>query len=97
MAKNRWRGGFVKHRSTAQAAVAGARQRGVGRVTQVGPDVTRFRVGDAVAVGCLVDSCQECDHCHQGEEQFCTNGRTDTYNAPDRITGENTYGGYAKH
>lgn len=69
----------------------------VGRVTQVGPGVTRFRVGDAVAVGCLVDSCQECDHCHQGEEQFCTNGRTDTYNAPDRITGENTYGGYAKH
>ena len=69
----------------------------VGRVTQVGPEVTRFRVGDAVAVGCLVDSCQECDHCHQCEEQFCTNGRTDTYNAPDRITGENTYGGYAKH
>lgn len=66
-------------------------------MTEVGPDVTRFRVGDAVAVGCLVDSCQECDHCHHGEEQFCTNGRTDTYNAPDRITGENTYGGYAKH
>lgn len=69
----------------------------VGRVTQVGADVIRFRVGDAVLVGCLVDSCQECDHCHQGKEQFCTNGRTDIYNAPDRITGENTYGGYAKH
>lgn len=69
----------------------------VGRVTEVGPDVTHFRVGDAVAVGCLVDSCQECDHCHHGEEQFCTHGRTDTYNAPDRITGENNYGGYAKH
>ncbi len=65
----------------------------VGRVLEVGAEVTHFRVGDTVAVGCLVDSCQECDHCHQGEEQFCTNGRTDTYNAPDRITGEITLGG----
>lgn len=69
----------------------------VGRVTAVGDEVTKYRVGDAVAVGCLVDSCQECGHCHHGEEQFCANGRTDTYNAPDRVTGEMTMGGYSKH
>lgn len=69
----------------------------VGRVTAVGPDVTRYQVGDHVAVGCLVDSCQECEHCHDGEEQFCSNGHTQTYNQPDRITGVNNYGGYAKH
>ncbi|MDV7210617.1 NAD(P)-dependent alcohol dehydrogenase [Azotobacter beijerinckii] len=69
----------------------------VGRVTEVGSAVSRYKVGDAVAVGCLVDSCQECDHCHHGEEQFCSNGRTDTYNSPDRITGQITYGGYSKH
>ena len=49
-----------------------------GRVIEVGPEVTRHKVGDPVAVGCLVDSCQECDQCHKGEEQFCRNGRTDT-------------------
>ena len=69
----------------------------VGRVIGIGKDVKRYRIGDAVAVGCLVDSCQECEHCHHGEEQFCSNGRTDTYNAPDRITGDITLGGYSKH
>ena len=69
----------------------------VGRVTAVGGEVTRHRVGDIVAVGCLVDSCQHCTHCHDGEEQYCLNGRTDTYNAPDRVTGQITMGGYSKH
>jgi uncharacterized zinc-type alcohol dehydrogenase-like protein len=69
----------------------------VGRVTEVGAQVTRHKVGDTVAVGCLVDSCQHCDQCHAGEEQYCRNGRTDTYNSPDRITGDNTLGGYSKH
>lgn len=69
----------------------------VGKVVEVGPDVTHYQPGDFVAVGCMVDSCQECDQCHQGEEQYCRNGRTDTYNARDRITGETTYGGYSKH
>lgn len=69
----------------------------VGRVTAVGPDVTLYAIGDHVAVGCLVDSCGECDQCHHGEEQFCRHGRTDTYNAPDRVTGAINYGGYSKH
>ncbi len=69
----------------------------VGRVLDVGADVTRYKAGDHVAVGCLVDSCQVCRHCRRDEEQFCVNGRTDTYNSPDRISGENTLGGYSKH
>jgi uncharacterized zinc-type alcohol dehydrogenase-like protein len=69
----------------------------VGRVTAIGGEVTRYKVGDAVAVGCMVDSCQHCDQCHKGEEQLCRNGMTQTYNSDDRITGERTYGGYSKH
>ena len=69
----------------------------VGRVTAVGPDVSKFAVGDTVAVGCMVDSCQDCDRCHDDEEQYCRNGFTATYNSPDRITGDNTLGGYSKH
>ena len=69
----------------------------VGRVLDVGPDVTRYKVGDHVAVGCMVDSCMECDQCHHGEEQLCREGNTGTYAGQDRITGENTQGGYSKH
>ncbi|MGE4432186.1 MAG: NAD(P)-dependent alcohol dehydrogenase [Sphingobium sp.] len=69
----------------------------IGRVIEVGPDVEGFKPGDAVAVGCLVDSCQQCDQCHKGEEQFCRDGFTGTYNAPDRVSGDNNYGGYSKH
>lgn len=69
----------------------------VGRVTAVGPAVTEHKVGDTVAVGCLVDSCQQCDCCHAGEEQYCRNGRVDTYNGADPISGEITKGGYSKH
>jgi hypothetical protein len=60
----------------------------VGRVTAVGSEVSRYKVGDAVAVGCMVDSCQHCDQCRKGEEQLCRNGNTQTYNDKDRITGE---------
>ncbi len=67
----------------------------IGRVTEVGPDVTRHAVGDTVAVGCLVDSCQHCDQCHHDHEQYCREGRTDTYGAPDRVTGDMNYGGYS--
>ncbi|WP_226666719.1 NAD(P)-dependent alcohol dehydrogenase [Microbulbifer aggregans] len=69
----------------------------IGRVLEVGPEVTRYQVGDQVGVGCMVDSCQACDQCDHGEEQFCRNGMTPTYGAPDRITGEITQGGYSKH
>ncbi len=69
----------------------------VGRVIGVGKDVTRFKAGDAVAVGCMVDSCQVCDQCRKGEEQFCREGLIETYNGRDRITGEVTRGGYSKH
>jgi uncharacterized zinc-type alcohol dehydrogenase-like protein len=69
----------------------------VGRVTEVGPDVTEYKIGDHVAVGCMVDSCQHCDQCHNGEEQLCREGNTGTYAGRDRITGENTQGGYSKH
>ncbi|MBB3195849.1 NAD(P)-dependent alcohol dehydrogenase [Roseateles terrae] len=68
----------------------------VGRVTAVGESVTRHRVGDAVAVGCMVDSCMVCDQCRKGEEIFCRSGMTATYNGSDRVTGDNTYGGYSK-
>ncbi|MBL74092.1 MAG: hydroxyacid dehydrogenase [Idiomarinaceae bacterium] len=69
----------------------------VGRVTAVGDTVSKYRVGDLVAVGCLVDSCMECDQCHKGEEQLCRNEVTETYASPDRLTGAITQGGYSKH
>src|SRR5687767_9814173 len=68
----------------------------VGRVTAIGEDVTRFRVGDLAGVGCMVDSCRECGNCRNGLEQYCTTGNVLTYSARDRISGEITYGGYSK-
>jgi len=69
----------------------------IGRVIEVGPDVTRHKVGDHVAVGCMVDSCQTCDQCRKGEEQLCREGNTGTYGGFDRVTKDYTLGGYAKH
>jgi len=69
----------------------------VGRVTAVGSAVTRYKEGDRVAVGCMVDSCLHCDQCDKGEEQLCRHGNTQTYNGRDRITGDPTFGGYSKH
>jgi alcohol dehydrogenase (NADP+) len=65
-----------------------------GIVTEVGPEVTTFKVGDRVGVGCFVDSCRECSSCLAGEEQYCKNGMTGTYNAVGR-DGQPTYGGYS--
>jgi uncharacterized zinc-type alcohol dehydrogenase-like protein len=67
----------------------------VGRVTSIGTDVTRFKKGELVAVGTMVDSCQECEACKSGNEPYCEKYATWTYNSPDRITGDNTQGGYA--
>ncbi len=67
----------------------------VGKVQSVGSGVSKFKTGDLVAVGTMVDSCKECSACKRGLEQHCQRGTTWTYNAPDRITGENTYGGYS--
>ena len=69
----------------------------VGTVTAVGGGVTRFAVGDTVGVGCMVNSCQVCDPCTAGEEQYCTGprGATLTYNGPTKPDGTTTYGGYS--
>jgi uncharacterized zinc-type alcohol dehydrogenase-like protein len=69
----------------------------VGTVTAVGPDVTAHKVGDAVAVGCMVDSCMECDQCKEGWEVFCEKGNVGTYNGLDRHDGSLTKGGYSDH
>ncbi|MGV9883495.1 NAD(P)-dependent alcohol dehydrogenase [Streptomyces sp. NPDC003006] len=67
-----------------------------GVVTEVGPGVTKFSVGDRVGVGCMVDSCRTCENCRAGLEQYCTQGNIATYNALDK-NGEPTYGGYSTH
>ena len=66
----------------------------VGHVSSVGSAVTAFKPGDAVGVGCFVDSCRECKPCHQGEEQYCERGMVGTYNSRER-DGTPTYGGYS--
>ncbi|MFF3711608.1 NAD(P)-dependent alcohol dehydrogenase [Streptomyces phaeochromogenes] len=67
-----------------------------GIVTEVGPGVTKFAAGDRVGVGCMVDSCRECENCEAGLEQYCTRGNVGTYNAIGK-DGEPTYGGYSTH
>ena len=56
----------------------------------------KFKVGDITGVGCLVDSCRECDNCKDGLEQFCANGMVGTYNSEQKDGSGNTYGGYSK-
>ncbi|NRF38306.1 NAD(P)-dependent alcohol dehydrogenase [Pedobacter foliorum] len=68
----------------------------VGRVTKVGSEVSKFKVGDLAAVGCLVDSCRECSSCKQDLEQYCIPGFTGTYNSKDKHLGTRTYGGYSE-
>jgi alcohol dehydrogenase (NADP+) len=67
-----------------------------GTVEAVGNAVTTYAVGDRVGVGCMVDSCRECENCLIGEEQYCLKGNTGTYNAIDRY-GQPTAGGYSSH
>ncbi len=68
----------------------------IGRVTAVGSEVSKFKEGDMVGVGCMVDSCQSCSACAAGLEQYCENGATWTYNDVDRHDKLPTYGGYSE-
>ena len=61
----------------------------------MGTEVKKFKVGDLAGVGCLVDSCRDCDNCKKGLEQFCRNGSTGTYNGKDKVSGGFTFGGYS--
>jgi uncharacterized zinc-type alcohol dehydrogenase-like protein len=67
----------------------------VGRVVKPGSAVKKFKEGDLAAVGCLVDSCRKCANCLAGEEQYCENMATFTYNSEDKVLGGVTYGGYS--
>jgi uncharacterized zinc-type alcohol dehydrogenase-like protein len=67
----------------------------VGRVTKLGSGVKAFKVGELVAVGCMVDSCQACENCKENQEQYCDKGAIFTYNSRDRVDNSVTYGGYS--
>ena len=67
----------------------------IGRVAGVGPQVTRFKPGDTVGVGVIVDSCRRCPACTRGWQQYCEKGSTATYNDVDRHDGTATQGGYS--
>ena len=85
-ARNEWGG-------TAYPCVPGHEI--VGRVAAVGNKVSKFKVGDAVGVGCLVDSCRTCSSCKDGLEQYCTGGVTYTYGSAEKVIGGPTHGGYS--
>lgn len=68
-----------------------------GIVARVGDKVTRFKVGDRVGVGCMVDSCKECSSCNEGLEQYCEKGNVQTYNSVALDGKTPNYGGYSKH
>jgi uncharacterized zinc-type alcohol dehydrogenase-like protein len=69
----------------------------VGKVTRVGSNVTRFKEGDTVGVGCFVDSCRHCSNCNDDLEQYCENGHTQTYNSLSQDKQYTTLGGYSSH
>ena len=68
----------------------------VGRITKIGNEVTKFKVGDLAGVGCIVDSCGTCESCKHDLEQYCLNGFTGTYNGKDKHLGGHTFGGYSQ-
>lgn len=68
----------------------------VGKVARIGDHVSKFKIGDLVGVGCMVDSCRECEYCKEGVEQFCEKGNVQTYNSPDKFMGTQTFGGYSE-
>ena len=68
----------------------------VGKVIAVGDHVKKFKVGDIAGIGCLVDSCRECDNCKDGLEQYCSNGMVGTYGGMEKDGSGATHGGYSK-
>nr|WP_279116101.1 NAD(P)-dependent alcohol dehydrogenase [Enterobacter soli] len=68
----------------------------IGRVVSTGDSVTKFKAGDLAGIGCMVDSCRECNPCQQGLEQYCEEGNVQTYNGHDRHDHQPTYGGYSQ-
>jgi uncharacterized zinc-type alcohol dehydrogenase-like protein len=86
-ARNDW--GFTSYPSVPGHEI-------VGRVTSVGSEVTKLKVGDMAGVGCIVDSCHTCDSCKKDLEQYCLTGFTGTYNSADKHLGGMTYGGYSE-
>ena len=68
----------------------------VGHVTEVGSEVTKHKVGDRVGVGCMVNSCGECEYCLRGDEQYCAEGNIGTYASVDPSDGTVTQGGYSQ-
>ena len=86
-ARNEWR-------STVYPCVPGHEI--VGKIVAVGDHVSKFKIGDLAGVGCMVDSCRECEYCKEGLEQYCEEGNIGTYNSPDRFLGTQTYGGYSE-
>ncbi|MBA3549652.1 MAG: NAD(P)-dependent alcohol dehydrogenase [Nannocystis sp.] len=67
----------------------------IGRIARVGGEVQRWKLGDTVGVGCFVDSCRDCEACKAGEQQYCANGMTLTYNGRERGSQAPTHGGYS--
>ncbi|SSY70320.1 alcohol dehydrogenase catalytic domain-containing protein [Alysiella crassa] len=67
----------------------------IGRIAKVGDKADKFKVGDLVGVGCMVDSCRECSPCQHGLEQYCEVGNIGTYGGIDRFDGTPTQGGYS--
>jgi uncharacterized zinc-type alcohol dehydrogenase-like protein len=69
----------------------------IGRVSAVGSQVTKFKVGEIAGVGCIVDSCQKCEYCKEHLEQFCVEGATFSFNSTDKYSNGVTYGGYSEN
>ena len=69
----------------------------VGKVTEIGIDVRKFKVGDLIGVGVFVDSCRNCDNCLRGMEHFCREGMTGTYNSMERDGKNIAFGGYSDY
>lgn len=86
MARNEWK-------NTVYPIVPGHEI--LGRVTKIGNEVTLFKEGDVVAVGCIADSCRTCPSCRENLEQYCEKGFSLVFNAPDRQTGAINYGGFS--